>query len=122
MNRDMMRHATLLRSGSCVRSRCEHMFVHCPAVRTEALRLAAAGVNDCEIARLLGIARTTVRDWRRTPYAKTRDTATCPRCRRASRPMEFVGGDYAELLGVYLGDGCLSRQGRTWQLRISLDS
>jgi Homeodomain-like domain len=98
------------------------MFVHGAAIRTRALELAAAGVNDCEIARRLGIARTTVRDWRRMPYEKSRDTATCPRCERASRQMEFADGDYAELLGIYLGDGCISRQGRTWQLRISLDS
>jgi len=30
-------------------------------------RLIAAGINDCEIARQLGIPRTTVRDWRRRP-------------------------------------------------------
>jgi hypothetical protein len=98
------------------------VFVHGPALRIEALSLIAAGINDCEIARRLGVARTTVRDWRRTPYAKTRDTARCPRCGRASRPLEFADGDYAELLGIYLGDGCISQQGRTWQLRVSLDT
>jgi hypothetical protein len=111
-----------MRIAESIRHRCEHMFVHAPAVRSEALRLAAAGVNDCEIARQLGVARTTVRDWRRIPYERRRDTAKCPRCGRASRPLHFAGGDYAELLGIYLGDGCISRQGRTWQLRISLDS
>jgi hypothetical protein len=98
------------------------MFVHGPAIRTQALALAAAGVNDCEIARRLGVARTTVRDWRRKPYEKSRDTATCPRCGKSSRPMSFATGDYAELLGIYLGDGCISQQGRTWQLRVSLDT
>jgi hypothetical protein len=98
------------------------MFVHRPAVRTEALELIASGVNDCEIARRLGLARTTIRDWRNQPYGKWRDTATCPRCGRASRPMAFAPGDYAELLGIYLGDGCVSRQGRTWRLRVSLDT
>ena len=39
--------------------------MHGPEIRAEALQLVAAGVNDCEIARRLGIARTTVRDWRR---------------------------------------------------------
>ncbi|MDG5483833.1 helix-turn-helix domain-containing protein [Mycolicibacterium gadium] len=29
--------------------------------------LIAAGVNDCEIARQLGVPRTTVRDWRCRP-------------------------------------------------------
>jgi hypothetical protein len=98
------------------------VFVHCPAVKQQALTLIAAGVDDGEISRRLGIARTTVRDWRRTPYAKLRDTATCPSCGGASRPLAFAKGDYAELLGIYLGDGCISQQGRTWQLRVSLDS
>ena len=44
------------------------MFVHGPPIRTEALALIAAGVNDCEIARRLGIARTTIRDWRAPRY------------------------------------------------------
>ena len=30
--------------------------------------------------------------------------------------------NYAYLLGVYLGDGCLSHTGWTWQLRVVLDS
>jgi hypothetical protein len=28
---------------------------------------------------------------------------------------------YAYLLGIYLGDGCLTNPGRTWLLRVSLD-
>ena len=30
--------------------------------------------------------------------------------------------DYAELLGLYLGDGCISRAGRTARLRLTLDA
>jgi hypothetical protein len=29
---------------------------------------------------------------------------------------------YSYLLGIYLGDGCVSRGGRVWRLRITLDS
>jgi hypothetical protein len=36
--------------------------------------------------------------------------------------MRFDPGDYAELLGLYLGDGHIARMGRTYRLRISLDS
>jgi hypothetical protein len=34
----------------------------------------------------------------------------------------FAAGDYAELLGLYLGDGCISNAGRTQRLRLSLDA
>jgi hypothetical protein len=36
--------------------------------------------------------------------------------------MRFDPGDYAELLGLYLGDGHIVRMGRTYRLRIFLDS
>ena len=96
------------------------MFVHGPEIREEALRLAAAGVNDCEVARRLGIARTTVRDWRRPRYFA--QLVTCPRCGGRLRPLAFSDPDYAELLGLYLGDGNISQLARTQSLRISLDA
>ena len=37
-------------------------------------------------------------------------------------PVVCSDGDYAELLGLYLGDGCISRMGRTYALRISFDA
>src|SRR4051812_34062033 len=98
------------------------MFVHGPAIRTQALALVAAGVNDCEIARQLGIARTTVRDWRRPRYVKKGGAVRCPRCWGPGRPVALDAGDYAELLGLYLGDGCISVLERTQRLRISLDA
>jgi hypothetical protein len=36
--------------------------------------------------------------------------------------MLFTAGDYAELLGLYLGDGCISTTGRAHRLRIFLDA
>jgi hypothetical protein len=98
--------------------------VHAEAIHTTARALIAAGVNDCEIARRLGIPRTTVRDWRRPRYvpasAITRET--CWRCWRATRRMRFEPADYAELLGLYLGDGHISALPRTERLRIFLDA
>jgi Homeodomain-like domain len=98
------------------------VFVHAVAVREEALALIAAGVNDCEVGRRLGLPRTTVRDWRRwKPSAPS--CATCPRCWRPSRkPIEFTEPDYAELLGLYLGDGHIVRTGRSDRLRLFLDT
>lgn len=48
---------------------------------------------------------------------------TCPRCwREVSRPFGFTDAEYAELLGLYLGDGYIVRAGRTERLRIFLDT
>lgn len=95
--------------------------MHPAATRSEALELIAAGVNDCEIARRLDVPRTTVREWR-APHYFPQDRDDCPRCWRAAKPMWFTPEDYAFLLGMYLGDGCISRMGRTYRLRISLDT
>ena len=97
------------------------MFVHGPEIREEALRLVAAGVNDCEVARRLGIARTTVRDWRRPRYFA--HLVSVPAVRRSAPPSSASSDpDYAELLGLYLGDGNISQLARTQSLRISLDA
>jgi hypothetical protein len=95
--------------------------MHPPAVRQAALALIAAGVNDCEIGRRLGLPRATVRDIR---WASARpDTRLrCPRCWRPTTPVRFTADDYAELLGLYLGDGHISQGARTQRLRLSLDA
>lgn len=86
----------------------------------EVLRLIAWGVNDCQISRLTGIPRGTIRDWRhgkrKSLETETR-AANCPfhaghlRDRRA----------YSYLLGLYLGDGYIVRMPRTYRLRVFLD-
>ncbi|GFG70209.1 LAGLIDADG family homing endonuclease [Mycolicibacter senuensis] len=80
-------------------------------------RLIASGMNDCAIARQTRIPRSTIRGWRHNPSHRRRagephihDFATLPAV------------VYCYLLGLYLGDGCISRQPRTWHLRITLDS
>ena len=96
--------------------------MHPSEVRQNALSLIAAGVNDCEIARRLGVARSTVRDWRRPRYVpKTQRDEICPRCWRTTRPVVFAPSDYCELLGLYLGDGHITALPRTERLRIFLD-
>jgi hypothetical protein len=96
--------------------------MHPPKVRQEALALIAAGHNDCEVSRRLGIPRGTIRDWRRPPYERTALLETCLRCWGAARPMRFTPADYAELLALYLGDGSISRGARSFRLRIALDA
>src|SRR5439155_26297753 len=76
--------------------------------------LIASGLNDCAISRATGIPRATVREWRvRGP----RD-GDCPIC----APAELDSWWYAYLLGLYLGDGCISTTSKgVHRLRISLD-
>jgi len=92
----------------------------------QALELIKAGVNDCEIGRRLGIPRGTVRDWRvgldagsggRTKEWSGRRTSSCFRCEGGWVDEEA----YAYLLGIYLGDGCLSPHPRgVYRLRIAV--
>jgi hypothetical protein len=95
-----------------------------PAQEYEAVHwLIEAGLNDCEIDRSLGIPRGTVRDWRHRgrrglppPLQPGRLDPDCPRCGEGDLPQQR----YAYLLGMYLGDGCLSEhRGRVFKLRIS---
>jgi hypothetical protein len=79
--------------------------------------LVAAGVNDSEIARRLGLPRATVR------YMRVEaPPLLCPRCWRRTPRVAFTAADYAELLGLYLGDGHIAELARTQRLRISLDA
>jgi len=94
--------------------------VHEGAIRQAALDLIAQGVNDCEVSRRLGVPRRTVRDWRVPPSVSTR--ATCLRCWKPTSQVIFSAADYAELLGLYLGDGHISAMPRTERLRLTLDA
>ena len=94
----------------------------------EVLSLVAAGLNDCEIARRTGIPRRTVQDWRhgRNRLQNPRQgidylDLPCEIDHRGDLPRP----PYAYLLGIYLGDGCLSRPGRSkrsWALRVFCDA
>lgn len=101
------------------------MCMHSSAVREQALELLRSGLNDCEVSRRTGIPRTTVRDWRKPRYQPVGDPiphGPCARCWGDGRHLAFKPVDYAELLGLYLGDGHLVRLARTWKLRLFLDS
>jgi hypothetical protein len=76
--------------------------------------LAGVGRNASDVARLTGIPRSTVRDWLRKPPVdvvreKSHDLPSLPEA------------EYA-YLGMYLGDGDISRSGaRCYRLRITMD-
>jgi hypothetical protein len=87
-----------------------------------AKRLIAAGLNDGAIARLTGIPRATVRDWRCRPQVRTRLPAGSTACGVDHDFAELPVEAYCYLLGLYLGDGCISRSRRVWRLRVVLDT
>jgi hypothetical protein len=96
--------------------------VHPTVTRAAALELMRAGCNDCEIGRRLGVPRTTVRDWRHPRYEHASLPRDCKRCWLPMTTVKFTTKDYAELLGLYLGDGHISVIRHTTRLRLSLDA
>jgi hypothetical protein len=90
--------------------------------------MKAAGSTDRETARRTGVPVNTIRTWRNRQvplYARPSPTGArgfgvheLASFDRAAVP----GEPYAYLLGVYLGDGCLTPNGSSWSLRITLDA
>lgn len=93
--------------------------MHSPHQVSFALSLVTEGMSDREVAACTGIPRRTIYDWRagRVPI---RLRTPCDVC--GGRPERLPGPAYAYLLGLYLGDGCISAAGRTYRLRIACDA
>jgi len=95
----------------------EHVFVMHPRVlHPHVTALVRAGLSDYEIARRTGVSRSTVQRWR-LKGLPTRCPSAPPD--PSWRPPE--GAPYAYLLGIYLGDGCLSTGWGQPELYICLD-
>jgi hypothetical protein len=85
--------------------------------------LIATGMNDCAIARQTGIPRRTVWDWRRSKsLVRTRFPSLSAACGADHDLAALAPAAYCYVLGLYLGDGCISRHARAWRLRIVLDA
>lgn len=91
------------------------------AVRQDARNRISQGESLRSISLLTGVSRSTLREWRDRPTDAYAERADCPRCQRLPRP-PTPAASYAYLLGLYLGDGCISAAGdkrkRVWALRI----
>ena len=85
--------------------------MHPKATVDRALRLSKQGLIDREVAQITGVSIGAVQKWRtgrrRTPE-KERKHANCPRCDGAPLDERV----YAYLLGLYLGDGHITRHRR----------
>lgn len=82
------------------------------AVRYQALELLSQGLTISEVSRRLGVSRFAIREWSlRDPHLEAAGARDCPRC-SAPASLPERSADYAYLLGLYLGDGCISRTHR----------
>ena len=108
-------------SSGFVSTACDNPAMYSANVRRHAVALIESGFSLRSISMSTGINRATLREWCEHPERSVNPRAVCPRC--AARPtLPEPHADYAYLLGLYLGDGCISRAGararQVWKLRI----
>lgn len=84
----------------------------------EARRLESLNTPKTKIAKELGVPRGTVRYWLQNNGVPQRQPKYPPILEHLEEHKE----DYAYLLGLYLGDGDISKVRKTLRLRIFLDS
>jgi hypothetical protein len=100
-----------------------------PEEYARVISLIAEGHNNSEISRMTGISRTTIREWRvgkghrhRTGDADRAGLPCDGSCSGVAERAVAWPRIYAHLLGLYLGDGTISKQRRgVDRLRIFLD-
>ncbi|MBL1084826.1 helix-turn-helix domain-containing protein [Streptomyces actinomycinicus] len=90
--------------------------------RKRALALMAQGRSLNSVSRETGISRYAIRSWQTRLEPRERVSKPCPRCRETPGFPEDPAV-YAYLLGLYLGDGCISahRKG-VYVMRVALDN
>jgi len=101
--------------------------MHPEATVQAVAELARKRLNASEIARRTGVPRSTVREWMRGSQparARSIRPGRSDACRRCGRIQHDFGlpTAYIYLLGMYLGDGCISAHPRgVYRLRVVLD-
>jgi hypothetical protein len=75
--------------------------------RRAALDLLESGLTISQASRATSISRAAIRSWSQEPSTSRPAAAECPFC-SPSDSATLPGADYSYLLGLYLGDGCLS--------------
>jgi hypothetical protein len=94
------------------------LLVYDARIRQSALEHLAAGATVSSVSRRLLVSRSAIRAWRDDPLPSVDPTA-CPRCTASA----LADAEYSQLLGLYLGDGCLSEHRKAvFALRIACDS
>jgi hypothetical protein len=88
------------------------------------LELRGQGLGARRIAARTGLPVSTVRDWLagRLPGHARSAASGCSVCGHPQHAFDELPADYCYLLGLYLGDGCISAGPRgVYRLRIHLD-
>ncbi len=89
--------------------------------RKRAVALVAEGRSQNAVSKQLGVSRASIRSWlaRLEPLPSVVKRGQCVRC-QPHPGAPSAPESYAYLLGLYLGDGCVSRQHRgNYSLRIA---
>ncbi|MBO8194596.1 helix-turn-helix domain-containing protein [Streptomyces oryzae] len=86
--------------------------------RKRALALVAQGRSLNSVSKQTGISRSCLREWQHRLHPVRRGITTCEQCSSPPRPPRDLAA-YSYLLGLYLGDGCISALARTHTLRIA---
>jgi hypothetical protein len=89
------------------------------------VNLAATGLSPLSIARETGIPRSTIRDWLvgRLPKGGASYEVACTQCGAEQHRLDELPPAYVYLLGLYLGDGCISSHPRqVYRLRLFFDA
>ncbi|GGX60950.1 transcriptional regulator [Streptomyces fructofermentans] len=76
--------------------------------RERALALISQGHSLNSVSGQTGVSRAALRSWRERKEPLRSSGLPCPRCEETPRPPEDRAA-YAYLLGLYLGDGCISQ-------------
>jgi hypothetical protein len=104
--------------------------MHSQATVAQALALRAQGLGARRIAARMGLPVATIRDWLagRLPKHSTASDGlqmslrACGTCGHTQHDFDALPAEYVYLLGLYLGDGCISEyRRRVFRLRIFLD-
>lgn len=98
---------------------------HPPQDVVRALALSDQGLTATAISRATGIPRRTVHEWLhgRVPRGRLAVRNLCPECGHAPHEPDDLPREYVYLLGIYLGDGCISAHRRAvFRLRVFLDA
>ena len=88
-----------------------NVYMHPKTTVDQARLLSSQGLNDCEVARRLGVSAGAVRKWRtgqRRAQGERFGLPRCPLCHGV--PLDETA--YSYLFGLYLGDGHITRHRR----------
>lgn len=98
--------------------------MHSAETVAEVLEFARQGRSAKDIAQITGLPRGTVSYWMHghLPASFREVGSRCASCGRPAHDFSGLPSEYVYLLGLYLGDGCISRHKRdVFRLRIVLD-